>query len=169
MNQLNRSILYRSSHWLHRAWLAIRPGRRAWTGAALGLPVIALLFLLPAVAADFGGTDLFGLILGLLASSLVGAVVALGGWPLKRLLFVQPDRCVAAAAGALATIWLALIATNLKVPAVLLAAGAVASLLGTTVWVLARGGWKQTTRGQRLVIAAGLTLGLAGPWAAATG
>jgi len=42
------SMLRRVAAWLRRAGRAVLPGWRAWTGAALGMLIAALLLIIPA-------------------------------------------------------------------------------------------------------------------------
>ncbi|MBN1657095.1 MAG: MFS transporter [Anaerolineae bacterium] len=162
MNSPIRRLVRRLSVWLRRAWHAARPGSRAWSGAALGLLTGAFLLLLAAVWADFGGTDLGGLIIGFLAFALVGAVAALAAWLVVRLLAALPGRYVAAGAAALAIGLLALVASNLRVLPILVALGVVLSLLGAGVCVLARGGWRRASAVRRVVMVVGSLAGLVG-------
>jgi hypothetical protein len=62
MSQPKPSIVRRLRTRPRRAWLTVRPGQHAWTGAALGLLAVALLFVFSAVCAGFAGTDLAGCI-----------------------------------------------------------------------------------------------------------
>ncbi|HSJ59102.1 MAG TPA: MFS transporter [Anaerolineae bacterium] len=164
MSEPKHPFFRRLSASLRRAWHAVRPGPRAWTGAALGLLPGALLILLSAVWADFGGTDLLGLIIGFVAFALVGAAAALAAWLAARLLTALPGRYVAAAAAALAigVLSFAQVAGSVRVVPVLLGLGLALSLLGAAVWVVARGGWPHASVAQQGVLGIGAVAGLAG-------
>lgn len=146
---------------------ALTPGRRAWAGAAWGALLAGLLFALVAIGADFGSLGFSGIVVGLAAFLSAAGLAAAGAWLLHRLLRAVPGVYIAAAAGALVFLFLALFSLSLTDPSfdlrfMLLAVVGLGSLLGATSWVLAGGGWRAANRFQRVLLAAGLFLGLAG-------
>lgn len=164
MTGLPLSLPKRIGSGLRQAWQAVQPGRHAWTGAAAGMLLAALLFVLPAVWDDFRGTGLSGMLVGFSAFALAGLTAAGLAWLGQRLAAALPGRFVAAAVAALVMVALTVIALPPRADPRLLIFGApaVAALLGAVLWVLARGGWKATAAGQRVVLVLAGLLGLAG-------
>jgi dienelactone hydrolase len=165
MNESKPSIIQRFPMWLRRAGQAISPGRRAWTGAALGLLITALAFVIPANFATFGGTGALGLFLGFVGYVLIALAAAGAVWLLQRLLILPPGFFVAVAAGSLAAIYMTLFGLEFlgfNTQRFQVYVFVIACVLGAAVWVLVRGGWKQATLVRRVIIAAGLVAGLVG-------
>ncbi len=150
---------------LRQVWSDVAPGPRAWRGAAWGTLVALASILLataynlfaPAGIARFAvGTFLF-----LAAFAIAGGLATLAWRILKGIptFYVWVLACTAATFGLLSLF-------ALPVLLGLLAAGfgtiVVASSLGASVAVLARGGWRETARVQRTVTVVGLALGVVG-------
>ncbi len=139
---------------------------RAWTGAALGLVTATALFVFPALLAYFGGTGALGVLVGLIGFLFLALVAALLAWLVKRLLALPSDLYVALLGGTLALLYMSIAPTLLdpttRYVVILLAIVVVASLLGAVLWVLLRGGWKQSSTARRIVLVVGLILGLVG-------
>jgi hypothetical protein len=165
MNQSHPSLFPHFIAWLRRAWQAIFPSRRAWTGAALGLLITALAFVIPSNFATFGGTGALGLFLGFVGYLLIALMAAGTAWLLQRLATLPPGFFVAAAAGSLAAIYMALFGMEFlgfSTQRFQFYVFVIASVLGAAARVLLRGRWKPATLVQRVIIAVGLAFGLAG-------
>ncbi len=150
---------------LRRLWGSVAPGPRAWRGAAWGvllalapiLLVAAYNLFAPAGVARFAtGTLLF-----LAAFALVGGLATLVWRTFKGLpaFYVWTLACAAATSGLLALYALPVL---FGILAFVLGATVIASLLGASIAVLARGGWREATGRRRTIAVAGLALGAAG-------
>ncbi len=161
------SIRYHIGFWLKHAWEAIKPGPLAWQGAALGLLVMAVSFMLiasypvflakPRIVSFLMGSGQF-----IAAAAIVGALLVL---------LIALLRRIPAFYGWALVFALVLLYVSFFIGATVNPAGmlifmldviVVASLLGAAVWVLARGGWRTATGIQRLITGLGLVLGLTG-------
>jgi len=150
---------------LRWAWNSITPGPRAWRGAAWGALIVLVSTLLATAYSMFAAAGplrfAIGTLLFLAALALVGGFLTLVWRILKSLpaFYTWVLACTLAAFGLLGMF-------GLPVLIGLLAAGfgiiVAASLLGAGVAVLARGGWSEASRVQRIITISGLTLGAVG-------
>ena len=162
------SFLGRIGDWFKHAWGTIKPGPLAWKGAALGLLVVAVFFILitsysvflaqPRIVSFLIGSAEFIAFAAVVAALLV-LLVAL----LKRI----PAFFGWALVLALVLVYVSFfVGTSPVSPAgmliFMLEVIVVASLLGAAVWVLARGGWREASGVQRVITVLGLVLGLGG-------
>lgn len=166
------SIRDRIGSWLKHGWEAIKPGPLAWKGAALGLLVMAVSFMLIASYPVFLAQPrivsfLIGSAQFIAIAAIVGALLVM----LIALLRKIPAFYGWALGMALVLLYVSFFVASTVNPAgmliFMLEAIVVASLLGAAVWVLARGGWRQATGVQRLITVLGLLLGVAGTLAGA--
>ncbi len=123
-----RAMIEHSKGWFRRWIPEFSPGNHAWTGASLGLLAGAIIFVLVATWADFGGTDALGLLIGLVVFLLGGALAGLAAWLAQRILVKLPGRYLAALAGSLTMFWLTLFVARVDLVGFLLIASVVLSL-----------------------------------------
>ncbi len=157
----------RIGSWFARAWGAVRPGPRAWKGAALGLLVVALFFTTWASYAVFlAPPRIVSFLMGGVQFIAIAAIVAALVVLLVALLRRIPTFYGWALVLALVLLYVSFFMEGFPTPAgivvTMLAAILVTSLLGAAVWVLARRGWKDTTDVQLAITLLGLLLGLIG-------
>ncbi|UCC89676.1 MAG: hypothetical protein JSV81_10285 [Anaerolineales bacterium] len=157
----------RIGSWFARAWGAVRPGPRAWKGAVFGLLAVALIFMTWASYAVFLAPPrivsfLMGGIQFIAIAALVAALVVLLVALLKKIPAFYGWALVLALVLLYVSFFMEGIPTPVGIVVTMLAAILVASLVGAAVWVLARGGWKDTTEVQLAITLAGLMLGLIG-------
>lgn len=154
--------LHRFVDWLHQTWMVVYPGQQAWTGAAIGLLVTALGFVLLATVADFGGTDFLGMLLGFMVFLAGGALAGLVAWVLQTLLLILPARYLVAATAALSMLWLTLFVSRINLLVFLIVTLIVVSLSGAAVWSLVHRGWQRSSNVRRVIILSGLIVGVVG-------
>jgi len=161
------SIPERIRVWLKHAWEAIKPGPLAWKGAALGLLVVGVFFLLitsysvflaqPRIVSFLIGSAQFSAI-----AAIVGALLVLLVALLRRIPAFYGWTLVIALVLLYVSFFIASPASPLGMLTFMLEVIVVASLLGAAVWVLARNGWRRATSVQRVITVLGLALGLGG-------
>jgi len=150
---------------LRRVWKGVAPCPRAWRGAAWGALVALTTILLVMAYSMFAPAGLIrfatGTFLFLVAFALVGGLLTLALRILKSLpaFYAWVLACTAPAFALLALFVLPLV---IGVFAVIVGAVVISSVLGAAVSVLARGGYRETTRVQRTIAVVGLALGAAG-------
>jgi len=143
----------------------LSPGRGAWRGATWGAGVVLVTWLLAMGWGFFGEAAVSWLAAGFL---FLGLVFALAGGLLALLMrligSIPAGYLWALASGVLILLYLALIALSVPVGVIVvgLATLAVASLLGSSLFVLARGGWRKATHLRQSILAAALIVGLVG-------
>ncbi|UCC64764.1 MAG: MFS transporter [Anaerolineae bacterium] len=156
----------RIGRWFQRAWGTIKPGPRAWRGAALGMLALAGFALLLTSHAVFLARPrivsfLTGSIQFIALAALAGGLLVL----LVTLLHKIPAFYGWALVAALVLLYVSFgIGVMVNVSGLillLLAMVVVASLTGAGVWVLVRG-WRDLTNVQLVVTLVGLGLGLLG-------
>jgi predicted dienelactone hydrolase len=154
---------------IKHAWGTLKPGPLAWKGAALGLLVVALFFTLiashtvflaqPRIVSFLVGSAQFiavaaivGALLVLLVA-LIKRIPAFYGWALVFALVLLFVSFFASIMGSVSPTGMLIFMLEVIV---------VASLLGSAVWVLVRGGWRQAAGVQHVITVLCLVLGLAG-------
>jgi hypothetical protein len=151
--------------WFGRSWRAVAPGARAWKGAAYGLLLTVLLVLLVAFYNYFGAAGPATLVVGALAflaaSALIGSLLRLLAWLVRKIPYGY-GWVLTVTLPALLFLGLTALTAISGFLAVLLGMLAVASLLGAGIWVLANGGWRESSPLRRSIAVMGLGVGLVG-------
>ena len=162
------SIPARIKVWLKHAGEAIKPGRLAWRGAALGLLVVSVFSIMitsyyaftaqPRIVSFLTGSAKF-----IAIAAIAGALVVLLVGLLRRIPTFYGWALVSAFVLLFVSFFISILGQFSPTGMLLfsLAVVVIASLLGAAVWVLARGS-RKTTSVQRLRPILGLVLGLAG-------
>lgn len=158
-------IFKRIGNWFKRIWQAVKPGRRAWKGAAFGLLIaavglwIAMIVSMVVPTPAMAPLAWLGMTLGgLLFATLVGGLLLLMvnllkwlptfyRWTLLGGTFVFGFVGVFGGRGPVGMI------------VVMLLGIASSSLVGAGIWVLAKGGLKDTTVVRRVIAIIGLVVG----------
>jgi dienelactone hydrolase len=151
--------------WFGRSWRAVAPGARAWKGAAYGLLLTVLLVLFVAFYNYFGAagpaTFVAGALAFLAASALIGSLLRLLAWLVRKIPYGY-GWVLTVTLPALIFLGLTALTAISGFLAVLLGTIAVASLLGAGIWVLANGGWRESSPLRRSIAVMGLGVGLVG-------
>ncbi len=153
----------RMTLWLRRVRDAVRPGPRAWHGAALGMIPIAVIFISWYSVEFFGISGPVQLVAGFLF--LVAAAALAGGAVIAavRLLGLFPRLYGWLGSVTLILVFYSLVESQTAAAMVVtLVLAAVGSMLGASLWILVRTGGKDLTRLQRTICWGGLGAGLAG-------
>ena len=161
------SISERMKVWLKHTWETIKPGPRAWKGAALGLLAVGTFFMLVASYTAFlAQPRIVSFVVGSAQFIAIAAIVGMGVILLVALLRRIPPFYGGALVFALVLMYVSFFINAFASPAgmlsFMLVVTVVVSLLGAAMGVLVRGGWRAASGGQRLITLLGLALGLGG-------
>ncbi len=148
--------------WLLRVKNAVAPGRRAWRGAAVGVIIGALIFIVTTIYNAFAPAGWISFLLSLAAflaaAALISGLMLLLGY-LARLF---PALYKWVVIGALLLTILSFFSMNIGSVVVPLAIIMISSLAGASAWVLAGEGWGPATLVQRIIICVALVVSLIG-------